>query len=59
MGKSDAYRRYAKDCLELASTFQSPDARAVLLHMAQAWLRLADREVASSISTVDNEPGYR
>jgi hypothetical protein len=59
MGKSDAYRRYAKDCLELASTFRSPEARAVLLHMAQAWFRLADREDASSISAVDDEPGYR
>jgi len=35
------YRQYAKECLELASTFQEDKARYTLLHMAQVWLRLA------------------
>jgi hypothetical protein len=43
MGKVEEYRRYARECLELASAFESPEARGVLLHMAQAWLRLADK----------------
>jgi hypothetical protein len=59
MGKSDEYRRFATECLELASTFQSPEAQAVLLHMAQVWMRLADREDAPSITAVHDEPSYR
>jgi hypothetical protein len=59
MGKSDEYRRYADECLELASTFQFPETRAVLLHMAQVWFRLADREEASSTASAEGDPGYR
>ena len=42
MRKPEEYRRHATECLELASAFQSPEARAILLHMAQTWFRLAD-----------------
>lgn len=59
MGKSDEYRRYADECLELASTFQVPETRAVLLHMAQVWFRLADREEASSTASAEGDLGYR
>jgi hypothetical protein len=41
MGRSEEYRRYAAECLEMASTLHDPKARATLLHMAQVWLRLA------------------
>lgn len=41
MGRSDECRRYAAECLEMASTLHDPKARASLLHMAQVWLRLA------------------
>ena len=41
MGRSDEYRRYAAECLEMASALHDPKARATLLHMAQVWLRLA------------------
>ena len=41
MGRSDEYRRYAAECLEMASVTHDPTARATLLHMAQVWLRLA------------------
>ena len=58
MGKSDEYRRFASECLELAGTFRSPETQAVLLHMAQVWMRLADREKALSITAVDDEPRY-
>jgi hypothetical protein len=42
MKTADKYRRYAKECLELARTFREPQARGALLHMAQVWLRLAN-----------------
>ncbi len=41
MGRSDEYRRYAAECLEMASVIHEPKARATLFHMAQVWLRLA------------------
>jgi hypothetical protein len=41
MGRSDEYRRYAAECLEMASVIHDPKARVTLLHMAQVWLRLA------------------
>jgi hypothetical protein len=41
MGRSDEYRRYAAECMEMASVFHDPKARATLLLMAQVWLRLA------------------
>jgi hypothetical protein len=40
---ADEYRRRAQRCLELARTFEDPNARETLTHMAQAWLRLAER----------------
>jgi hypothetical protein len=41
MGRSDEYRRYAAECLEMASVIHDSKARVTLLHMAQVWLRLA------------------
>jgi hypothetical protein len=43
MGRSDEYRRYAAECVEMASVIHDPKARAALLQMAQVWLRLASR----------------
>src|SRR5215468_1779993 len=40
--RADDYRRRAQQCLEMARTFGDRDARVILSHMAQAWLRLAD-----------------
>jgi hypothetical protein len=41
MGRPEEYRRYAEECLKLASGLHEPSARAALRHMAQVWLRLA------------------
>jgi len=42
------YRRYAQECLELASGLRVPRAQAALRHMAHVWLRLAqDAEIRS------------
>ena len=40
MGRPEEYRRYARECLEVASALRVPRARAALHHMAQVWLRL-------------------
>src|SRR5262245_17102545 len=39
------YRRRAQQCLEMARTFGDRDARVALSHMAEVWLRLAERNV--------------
>ena len=38
---AEKYRRFARQCLEIAPTFQDEEARATLLGFARAWLRLA------------------
>jgi hypothetical protein len=42
MDRSDQYRRFAQECLELARTARSEQSKAVLLQMAQVWNRLAE-----------------
>jgi hypothetical protein len=50
MGRSDDYRRYAKECLDMANTVQHAKSRASLLQMAQVWLRLAQEHDAKKQS---------
>jgi uncharacterized membrane protein len=38
---AEEYYRYARQCVEIAPTFQDEEARATLLSIAQGWLRLA------------------
>jgi len=42
MGRCQEYRRYARECLEMANVTEDPQLRATLLQMAQTWFRLAD-----------------
>ena len=48
MTKAEKYQRFAKECMELARTAKDAEARAVLLHMAQVWVRLAENQTADS-----------
>ena len=59
MGKSDDYRRFAQECLEIARTAEDPQARAALLQMAQVWFRLAENHAgddAGRAGDAENEP---
>ena len=42
MDRSDQYRRFAQECLEMARTSESDQTRVVLIQMAQVWFRLAE-----------------
>ena len=42
MDRSDQYRRFAQECLEMARTSESEQTRVVLIQMAQIWFRLAE-----------------
>jgi len=41
--KSDQYRLYGAECLRLAKLASNDSDRLLLLHMADAWQRLAER----------------
>jgi hypothetical protein len=45
MTRPDEYRRFAKECLEMARSAKDERTRATLLLMAQVWLRLAEEKV--------------
>ena len=61
MGRSDAYRRYAAECVEMASAFHEPKARAALLQMA--WDHVASaldgRESAFELHASGGVPAWR
>jgi hypothetical protein len=40
---SSEFRGFAKECMRLAEQVQSVEDKAVLLSMAQVWIRLADQ----------------
>ena len=42
MDRSDQYRRFAQECLEMARTSELDQTRVVLIQMAQVWFRLAE-----------------
>jgi hypothetical protein len=44
MQHSDEYRCNAETCLRLAKENVLPTTRATLIRMAEAWLRLAERQ---------------
>jgi hypothetical protein len=40
---AELYRSYAQECLHFASGMETPESKAVLIAMAETWLRLAGR----------------
>jgi hypothetical protein len=43
MPSGDDYRRHASECVRLAQNAQNPADKALLLKMAETWLRLAEQ----------------
>jgi hypothetical protein len=46
MARSEQYRQFARECMEMAGMFVSERTRAALVHMAEVWHRLADEKEA-------------
>jgi hypothetical protein len=42
--RAEEYRRLARDCLQLGTTFVTEEARSILIEMARVWSRLADEQ---------------
>jgi hypothetical protein len=43
MPSADDYRGHASECVRLAQNAQNPVDKALLLRMAESWLRLAEQ----------------
>jgi hypothetical protein len=43
MASTDDYKRLAGECLRIARESKNPNDRAMLLRMAETWIRLAER----------------
>ena len=43
MGLVDQYKRRAAECVRMAERIDNPDDKALLLQMAETWLRLAEK----------------
>jgi hypothetical protein len=43
MSRSDDYRRFAAECMKIASVAEDERQRAIFIQMARAWLALAQR----------------
>jgi len=41
MSRLDDYRRFAAECMKIASTAEDEQRRAIFVHMARTWLALA------------------
>jgi signal transduction histidine kinase len=54
MGRSEQYRRFAEECVQIARAAKSPTSQAVLLKMAQVWFRLAQEHVSDAAEKVEH-----
>jgi hypothetical protein len=57
MSRTEDYRRYARECMELSRLVNTEKAGTILSHMAQVWLRLADQKNDPSATLKDDQPG--
>jgi hypothetical protein len=48
MSNAEEYRRHAQECLDAARRLQNEEEQAMLLHIAQIWMDLAEKEGAQS-----------
>ena len=46
LSKSEEYRRFARECLAMADEAIDPRVQALMIHMAQVWVRLAQQHEA-------------
>ena len=53
MSREEAYRRFAKECLEMARSIKDERTRATLLQMAQVWARLAEEKADATSDEPD------
>jgi hypothetical protein len=52
--RCELYRRFSKECLEMARAGDDERVRAVLIQMAQVWFRLAEDQAAGDEQSEKN-----
>jgi hypothetical protein len=52
MTNPEEYRRFAKECLEMARLTKNERTRAILSQMAQVWFRLAEEKAAGGTNEI-------
>ena len=57
MSRTEDYRRYARERMELSRLVNTEKTRTILSHMAQVWLRLADQKNDPGATLKDEQPG--
>jgi hypothetical protein len=57
MASTDDYRRLAAECLRIAHESQNPKDRALLLRMAETWMRLAERSESRRSPDIESATG--
>jgi hypothetical protein len=57
MSSTEDYRRYARECMELLCVVNDQKTKAILSHMAQVWLRLANQKHDPGATLKDEQPG--
>jgi hypothetical protein len=53
VNKPDYYRQHALECVRLSTDMQEPGPKAMLINMAQTWIRLSEQAQRSR----SDEPG--
>ena len=56
MDKSEVYRQFAVQCLDMARSMDSQYDRTVLVEMALLWSRLAEHAMQSAACKEDADP---
>jgi hypothetical protein len=47
MSKAEEYRQHAQQCLDAAQRIQHAEQRAIMLGIAQRWIRLAEEQAST------------
>ena len=54
MERSEQYRRFAEAYVQIARAAKGQTSQALLLQMAQVWLRLAQEHVSDAVEKVED-----
>jgi len=56
MSRTERYRGYAAECVRLAQLSRNPADKALLVEMADNWIRMAERaEARADTSDIDRD----
>ena len=54
--KAEEYRQHADECLDAAQRIQNAEERAILIRIAQRWIKLVDQEDVAATAAQQVQP---